>query len=304
MSPVGSQRAVRPGLTVVIPTHGGRSSVLATVQAILANDDNDIEVVVVSDGESQVTRALLESVRDPRLRILEQAKAGSAVARNLGLHEAHYDWVSFVDDDDVPRPNWVHVWRRETALNPVAVTAAVAYWRDGRSDGERACRMDPGTLTMSASTLLAGSFWVKTDLVRAVDGYDPTLRAAQNQDLGLRICDFLTRSDQNTVIRATNEVVIDLFVEDARDRSRRYGSSRADSARIFLQRFAHRLEHDPQHKASLLRIIARDDRIAGRHAAARKAAWTALGTQPLNLQNLRSFGLACVASLKPSRSSI
>ena len=298
MNPIEPHPTGRPGLTVVIPTHGGRSSVLATVQAILANDDNDIEVLVVSDGESQVTRDLLASVHDARLEILEQTKAGSAVARNRGLRQAKFDWVCFVDDDDVPRPNWLNVWRREAVTDATAVTAYVAKWRGGRLVNERPCSLDPDDPTMSASTLLAGAFWVKTDLVRAVDGYDQNLKSAQNHDLGLRLCDFLVRKRQTASIRAVKEVVIDLYIQEAKDRSRRYGSSRADSARVFLQRFSHRLRHDPYHKASLLRIIARDDRLAGRHAAARRASWTAVRTEPFNRQNLRSLALACLPPFK------
>lgn len=295
MSAPNPQATESHGLTIVVPTHGGRASVVDAVQAILASDHHDIEVLVVSDGDSQNVRGLLSSVQDPRLHILEQAKQGVGAARNRGLREAKFDWVCFVDDDDVPRPNWLHVWSRELAKDPVAVTAAVAYWRDGRLDRERPCRLDPADPTMSASTLLAGAFWIRTEVARAVGGYDQALRAAENQDLGLRICDFLTGTNPSALIQATDEVVIDLFVQEAKSRNSRYGSSRADAARVFFERFGRRLSVDPQQRAALWRIIARDDRLARRYRAARKASWAAIRTEPFNVQNLRSLGLAFLA---------
>lgn len=286
------QPHTEPSLSVIIPTHNGRLSIRATVRALLTSSYQSLEVLVVCDGDGTQTRELLDDTDDARLIILQIPKGGSAVARNAGLREARHDWVAFVDDDDIPRPNWVTVWRARADDSTLAITAAVTYWHDGKPARSRACRLDPADATMSASTILAGAFWVRRNLADAVGGYDPSLRASQNQDFGLRLCDHLTQARVPGGISSTDEVVIDLHVQQASTRAARYGPAHADSARVFLQRYEARLQERPVNHASLLRIISHAERQAGNSQAARKAATRAWRLQPVSLKNAVSVFLA------------
>lgn len=285
------------GLSVIIPTHNGRESVLDTVNAILSDGHPELEVLVISDGASERTRAIISDVSDSRVRLVAKNKEGSAAARNYGLLAAQYDWVAFVDDDDVPRANWVQTWLGAAKTGAQVVTGSVARHSSNGATSVRPSRLDPSDPTMAASTLLAGGFWIKKDLLNAIGGYDLELRAAQNQDLGLRLCDHLARLDPPPRIHHVDEPVIDVFVQEAAARDRRYGVARADSARLFLSRHQQRLAVDPKHRASLLRIIARAERLQHRHLASIRTALQAVRTEPTNLPNYRSLLLALVPPL-------
>lgn len=290
-------------LSVVIPTQGGRTSVTETVRALLRDTEPSLEIIVVSDGDVARTTALLSGITDTRLRIIGIPKGGSALARNTGLAACRMEWVAFVDDDDLPLDNWTDVWRDNIDVDTLAITAAVRYVRDGTPSGSRVCRLDPTDLTMAASQILAGAFWLRRELVDGAGGYDPSLRAAQNQDLGLRICDHIVREAITGRLVGSKDIVIDLRVQESRSRHERYGDARAEAAALFLERHRERLALDSKHKASLLRIIARSQRINGRIQEARRTAIAAVRTRPGDIRNLRALILALLGQGQPRTSS-
>ena len=295
------------GISVVIPTHDGRESVAATVRSLLSQADEPFEIIVVTDGDGTRTREVLAELADNRLTIIERPKAGSAATRNAGLAAARYDWVAFVDDDDTPRNNWVVTFRRYLDDSVNAVTAGLALWRGDRLIQTKVCRLDPDDKTLAASTIMAGAFIIRRTVLNAVDGYDTALRAAQNQDLGLRICDHAHEHRTPGRWLRADEVVIDVYAQEARERQARYRSAYADSARLFLTRYADRLAYDPRATASLLRIISRVDRLDGDHRSARRLAFSAVRTEPRNIANARSLILAwfpALSSLRAIRAAV
>lgn len=283
--------------SVVIPTHDGRTSVRRAIDSVLAQCHQGFELIVVSDGEGELTRRVLNDLTDPRVHILEQPKRGSAAARNLGLAAARNPWVAFLDDDDLARPHWLASFHALIGESTLAITGGVAYWRGGTQRGTRMCRLSLVDPTMSASTLLAGGFAVRRDLLRAIGGYDEGLKAAENQDLGLRLCDYINAAGVDGVFQHIDNVVVDVYVDGANARSVRYGTSWADASRIFLGRHANRLREDPHSEASLLRIISRSDRANGQIGSARAASFRAFRLESRNPQNLKSVALAAVPAL-------
>lgn len=91
--------------SVVIPTYHGRERLMATVPALLAEDDLH-ELVVVVDGSEDGSLQLLEgwAADDPRLVPVFIANAGDNAARQVGAERASGDVVVFLDDDVVAEP--------------------------------------------------------------------------------------------------------------------------------------------------------------------------------------------------------
>jgi glycosyltransferase involved in cell wall biosynthesis len=95
-----------PQVSVVIPTHS-RSGLLAlTLRGVLRQRDVDFEVVVVDDGSTDDTAAMVMGLGDGRVRLLRHAQSlGVAAARNTGIAAARGRWVAFLDDDDLWAPD-------------------------------------------------------------------------------------------------------------------------------------------------------------------------------------------------------
>src|SRR5690349_13845632 len=73
----------------------------AAVTSALGQRGCAIELIVVDNGNATPVATLLPEVRDPRLRIIQQAHSGVSAARNAGMRAARGDYLRFVDCDDV-----------------------------------------------------------------------------------------------------------------------------------------------------------------------------------------------------------
>jgi glycosyltransferase involved in cell wall biosynthesis len=73
-------------VTAVIPTFGRPELVCTAIQSALAQTHRNLEVIVVIDGPDRRTLQEIESLRQPRVRVIElAAKVGGAEARNIGV---------------------------------------------------------------------------------------------------------------------------------------------------------------------------------------------------------------------------
>jgi len=70
------------------------------VEAALAQPYPHKEIIVVDDGSTDDTRAVLACFAD-RVKIIHQANAGPAVARNRGVRESRGEYIAFLDADDL-----------------------------------------------------------------------------------------------------------------------------------------------------------------------------------------------------------
>jgi glycosyltransferase involved in cell wall biosynthesis len=91
-------------VSVVIPTYNRAHTVLDAVRSVLSQRFRDLEVIVVDDGSTDGTAALLAPVVDPRLRVITGRHAGVSAARNLGVSKASGRLISFLDSDDLWHP--------------------------------------------------------------------------------------------------------------------------------------------------------------------------------------------------------
>jgi glycosyltransferase involved in cell wall biosynthesis len=91
-------------VSVVLPTYQRAHTLRASVESLLAQVGVDFEVLVVDDGSTDDTQAILAALRHPRLRILRVPHGGVAVARNAGIAASDTPFVAFHDSDDVALP--------------------------------------------------------------------------------------------------------------------------------------------------------------------------------------------------------
>jgi len=93
-----------PLVTVVIPTFNRANFVRQAIESVLQQRFQDYELIVVDDGSTDGTRAVIESL-GPRVRYLYQSNQGAAAARNFGVRHARAPWIAFQDSDDLCAPD-------------------------------------------------------------------------------------------------------------------------------------------------------------------------------------------------------
>lgn len=94
----------RKTVSVIIPVFNGQSTIAAAIDSALAQEfDGEVEVIVVNDGSTDATAAVLKSYRG-RMKVLERKNGGPAAARNQGVRASHGEYIAFLDADDIWLP--------------------------------------------------------------------------------------------------------------------------------------------------------------------------------------------------------
>lgn len=98
--------ASRPLVSVVVPLFNGAPTIVRTLESVLAQTWQALEVIVVDDGSTDAGGELVArtAARDDRVRLVAQPNAGVAAARNLGAGQARGEFLAFVDADDLWSP--------------------------------------------------------------------------------------------------------------------------------------------------------------------------------------------------------
>lgn len=101
------ESAAPPRFTVIVPLHNKARYIGGTLASALAQEWRDFEVIVIDDGSTDASAAIVASLRDPRVRLVCQANAGVSVARNRAIDMARGEWIAFLDADDWQHPGYL-----------------------------------------------------------------------------------------------------------------------------------------------------------------------------------------------------
>lgn len=87
--------------SIVIPLYNKELSIKKTLISVLDQTFQAFEVVIVNDGstDNSLTEAL--SIKDSRIRIIDKSNGGVSSARNHGIKHAKFEWICFLDADDL-----------------------------------------------------------------------------------------------------------------------------------------------------------------------------------------------------------
>ncbi|MEZ4318887.1 MAG: glycosyltransferase [Myxococcota bacterium] len=119
-------------VTVIVPAWNEEAVIERTVRSLLASDLADgtqLEVLVVDDGSTDATVAVVERMADPRVRVLRQpVNAGKPAALNAGIEAARTRLVVTIDADTLVDPaclRWLVATQRHTGADAVCANVRV-----------------------------------------------------------------------------------------------------------------------------------------------------------------------------------
>ena len=117
----------KPRISVVIPLYNKREEIAATLESVLVQSVQPLEIIVVDDGSTDGSADLVAERFGHRVVLIEQANGGVSAARNTGIEAAKGDYIALLDADDF----WAaHYLEEITALiksYPQAGTLATSY---------------------------------------------------------------------------------------------------------------------------------------------------------------------------------
>ena len=89
--------------SIIIPAYNAEATVERAVMSALLQTEPDLEVLVIDDGSTDATAAIVEHLAgcDDRVSLLRQPRNhGPAAARNRGIDQARGEWIALLDADD------------------------------------------------------------------------------------------------------------------------------------------------------------------------------------------------------------
>lgn len=90
--------------SIVIPLYNKEQNIKDTIKSALNQNFQNFEIIVINDGSTDTSAQIVESIKDPRIRLIHQKNQGVSAARNRGIKEATNNWVAFLDGDDLWNP--------------------------------------------------------------------------------------------------------------------------------------------------------------------------------------------------------
>lgn len=94
----------RPAVSVLMPVYNGQRYLREAVESILNQSLRDFEFIIVDDGSTDATPAILSEYRDPRLRVIRTSHRGLIPALNSCVKESTGEFLARMDSDDVSLP--------------------------------------------------------------------------------------------------------------------------------------------------------------------------------------------------------
>ena len=189
-----------PLVSAVVTTFNSSETVRRSIESIQAQTMDDLEIVVVDDASHDNTVDVIESVDEPRLRLVRNARnRGIGGAKNVGVENARGQYIAFLDSDDTWETDKLEKQLPAISTGRSAPLAFTAFWVHRAGTDKTVCRRPRryGTWLQSilmGETLSLGSTLLATkQCFETVGGFDESLRRLQDRDWTLR---YLRQRDE------------------------------------------------------------------------------------------------------------
>jgi glycosyltransferase involved in cell wall biosynthesis len=184
-------------VSVLIPMKNTARYVRDAVTSVLSQDFRDVELLVVDDASTDASRAVVESIRDPRIRLLTGQDRGVSAAWNVGLAVAIGEVLMQCDSDDLypqgriarqlrfldAHPEFGAVCGPFSTMTPSGRSVADLW-----TDSAQAEEITQELLGGHTRTHLC-AFAIRTEHLRALGGKREYFESAEDLDLQLRLAE-------------------------------------------------------------------------------------------------------------------
>lgn len=187
-------------VSVIIPTYNRAHTICRAIDSVIRQTHSFTEVIVVDDGSTDETPAVLRRYGD-RIRVVVQQNCGPSIARNRGIALATGHVVAFLDSDDYWLPTklerQLELMDKEESVVCCLCNCAVLY-KDGSTTSTfqiarsvPACKsglwLNPAEVLLTRFLLFSQAVAIRRDVLERIGYFDETLRFGEDYELPLRL---------------------------------------------------------------------------------------------------------------------
>ncbi len=150
-----------PLFSVLVPTYNQAQYLGLALDSLLAQQYPRWEAVVVNDGSTDGTAAVMEryATQDARIRCFHKANGGVSTALNEGLRQAKGSWICWLSSDDLFEPDALFTFAHAIRQNPQSRFFHSHFYELHESDGRKTAPFPDRVKTIPARTLQTQTFF-------------------------------------------------------------------------------------------------------------------------------------------------
>lgn len=185
-------RVICTMISVIVPTYNRAHQLPRTLDSILCQSCSPKEIIVVDDGSTDETLALMTS-EYPEIVFIQQQNTGVSSARNVGIKRASGDWIAFLDSDDEWLPEKLEIQMKALYENPeIKICHTNEIWiRNGkRVNPKKKHEKFGGWIFQKCLPLCCispSSVIIHKSIFKEIGLFDYSLPVCEDYDLWLRI---------------------------------------------------------------------------------------------------------------------
>jgi glycosyltransferase involved in cell wall biosynthesis len=190
-----------PMVSVLIPAFNRAAYIKETVESVLSQNYESIELIVIDDGSTDGTHEILTRyAEDGKITLLTHPgcdNRGQAASLNLGLQSAHGEYLAILDSDDLFLPGKIEAQADYLSQHPdVGLVYGMGEGVDGEGhwlydihSPDHIEPNDPNAVLLDCYFLLPQNALVRRSVYEQVGLFEECFRAAQDHDMLIRIAE-------------------------------------------------------------------------------------------------------------------
>ena len=180
-------------VSVIIPVFNGARYIHGAIKSVFDQTFKDFEIIVVDDGSTDDTKAVLEQwINDGKIHYVHQKNKGLAGARNTGIRQAQGQYLKFLDCDDVLYPQQLELQVGHLFNKSELIISVTDFELEFESKVKKKVKIQFGSRSqlgrfIEANPCPVHTILVRRSLVEKMGGFTQELLSQEDTDLWLRI---------------------------------------------------------------------------------------------------------------------
>lgn len=178
-------------ISVIMPVYNMEAYVAAAIDSILRQTFSDFEFIIVNDGSVDNSLDIIKSyLFDSRVSIINLLQqSGNYPARNIGILQAQSKYICVMDADDIAHPDRLRIEYAYMESHPDILAAGTHYSFIGSNYKPVKPQDYPHIreVLLSHNCFLHSSLIIRTDVLKAIEGYDESFVYSADYDLTCRL---------------------------------------------------------------------------------------------------------------------
>lgn len=186
-------------VSVVMAVYNGEKFLVKSIESILCQTLKNFEFIIVNDGSTDSSLKIIQefSKKDSRIRVINKLNSGLTHSLNCGIDVARGEWIARIDADDIASKNRLMEQYIRGIGDDSLVLIGSSCWEIDEFENKIKKFDYPENHNDLKKNLIRmknhfphSSYFIKTKILKNINGYKVRMKRAQDYDLSLRLSKF------------------------------------------------------------------------------------------------------------------